>query len=1090
LVLADYRRVSYYGSAARQESWVIAQHEHLETALAGRYEIERELGRGGMAIVYLARDVKHGRRVAVKVLHSELANSLGAERFLREINVAAQFNHPNIVALHDSGQGEGLLYYVMPYVEGESLRQRLDRERQLPVDEALTIARQVASALDYAHARGVVHRDIKPENVLLQGDHVFVADFGLARALYTAASPRLTGSGMAVGTPAYMSPEQAAAESQVDSRADVYSLACVIFEMIAGVPPFRGATVQAVVAHHVSTPPPSLCAERVSCPPALDAAVQRALSKVPADRFRTAGALARAIDASMPAVATTRNAVPLTLQKWRSTAATVGAIAAATLIAAYFLQDARPAAATSQIVVLPFAARSAVGGANGDADRVAERVFDALAEWQGVRLVHPQRVRERLDERPRTALRTSEALQVARALGADRLVWGDVSTVGDSITVRATMYDAGRGKDLRRYGITYARANAGSAVQEYRELVSALLRGRTELPWTGPEDKRPALLSAWLEYDAGRRALATWNLSEAEERFRQALAIDSDLAQAHLWLAQVLTWREDEWSRDTDGRSREQRRLAARRAAELADPLRPRDAAVARGLHALADGRQPDACVAFRQALDLVPKDFAAWYGLGDCQSRDSTVLVDRDSPSGYRFRTGLHSAAAAYVRATESIAPPHPSFPYIRLRHILIAEANRARFGRGLGEHDSLRFAAYPLLIADTLAYVPYPVSAFSVGRLGMVSSTRDRALDANRSRLRQILSLWVSTAPQSAAAHEMLADLLETLGSLAEDDEQGSALSEVRRARELIGDSVASVGLARTELRLLLKVQEFVSAKRLADSLLRVPRRSAASEADRLIGAAAITGRLRRTEQLLVATVAAGMDGPVQSDGRPLQVPSGLLKEWAVSMAHASLGACTAPVRDFERRVGRLLESYVADPRQRAAARDALLERPMSLAVPCLGPAAVARVGASRDRLVTMQQMLARNDTAALRAQFDTLRVLRATERPGDISIDHTYLEAWLLAAVGDTAAAVRRLDLVLDAPALLGKLLLADAPHSGGLLRAMALRAELGARTGDRAGAERWGRSVATLWSDADRELQPLVARMREISGAARR
>src|SRR5690348_8091164 len=273
--------------------------EDFGAALADRYAIERELGRGGMAIVYLARDLKHDRRVAIKVLRPELATSLGADRFLREISIAAQLTHPNILSLHDSGDANGALYYVMPYVDGESLRHRLERERQLPVDEAVEIARQVASALDYAHAQGVVHRDIKPENILLLGKHALVADFGLARAVCSAAHPRITDSGIAVGTPAYISPEQASAERSVDGRTDVYSLGCVVFEMIAGVPPFRGATVQAIIAHHVSSPPPSLCSERPSCPPALDASVQRALAKVPADRFRTAGEFVRELEAAI-----------------------------------------------------------------------------------------------------------------------------------------------------------------------------------------------------------------------------------------------------------------------------------------------------------------------------------------------------------------------------------------------------------------------------------------------------------------------------------------------------------------------------------------------------------------------------------------------------------------------------------------------------------------------------------------------------------------------------------------------------------------------------------------------------------------------
>jgi serine/threonine-protein kinase len=269
--------------------------QDLVTALAGRYEIERELGHGGMAIVYLARDVKHQRHVALKVLRPELAASVGPERFLREIAIAAPLVHPNILTLHDSGDAAGHLYYVMPYVNGPTLGQRLKREVQLPIDDALAITRQIAAALDFAHARGVIHRDIKPDNILLHDDHVFVADFGLARALSSAASSPLTDKRFVVGTALYMSPEQCTPGRGVDARSDIYSLGCVVFEMITGVPPFRGATADATMSHHLTSDPPSLRTERRSSSSALDDVVRRALAKAPADRFRTAGEFARAL---------------------------------------------------------------------------------------------------------------------------------------------------------------------------------------------------------------------------------------------------------------------------------------------------------------------------------------------------------------------------------------------------------------------------------------------------------------------------------------------------------------------------------------------------------------------------------------------------------------------------------------------------------------------------------------------------------------------------------------------------------------------------------------------------------------------------
>jgi serine/threonine-protein kinase len=263
--------------------------------LAKRYLIERELGRGGMSTVYLAHDVRHDRRVALKVLNSELAATLGAERFLREIRFAARLQHPHILPLYDSGEVESTLYYVMPYVEGESLRARLTREATLSVEEAVDIATEVAEALAYAHARDVVHRDIKPENILLSGKHAVVADFGIARAVSRAAADKLTGTGHAVGTPAYMSPEQASGEEEVDGRSDVYALGCVLYEMLAGEPPFPGPTAQAIMAQHGSEPPPAVRLLRPAVPREVERAIETAMAKSPEDRFATAEQFAAAL---------------------------------------------------------------------------------------------------------------------------------------------------------------------------------------------------------------------------------------------------------------------------------------------------------------------------------------------------------------------------------------------------------------------------------------------------------------------------------------------------------------------------------------------------------------------------------------------------------------------------------------------------------------------------------------------------------------------------------------------------------------------------------------------------------------------------
>ena len=269
--------------------------ERVRAALAGRYDVEREIGRGGMAYVLLAAEAHPQRRVALKVLDPDVAAALGPERFLREVDVAAKLTHPHILPIFAAGEADGLLYYTMPYIEGESLRDRIEHERQLPVADALRIAHDVAGALDYAHRHDIIHRDIKPENILLASGHAIVADFGIARAIGAAGGDRLTASGIAVGTPAYMSPEQSTGDRAVDARTDIYALGCVLYEMLAGVPPITGPTAQAIVARRLSEAPPSLRVVRDAVPEDLERITSKALARVPADRFSTAEHFADAL---------------------------------------------------------------------------------------------------------------------------------------------------------------------------------------------------------------------------------------------------------------------------------------------------------------------------------------------------------------------------------------------------------------------------------------------------------------------------------------------------------------------------------------------------------------------------------------------------------------------------------------------------------------------------------------------------------------------------------------------------------------------------------------------------------------------------
>ena len=316
-----------------------ASIEQINARLPERYRVERQVGAGGMATIYLAHDLKHDRRVALKILNDELSATVGAERFLREVRFAARLTHPHILPLYDSGSVDELLYYVMPYVQGESLRDRLTREGRLPVAEALRLTAELGEALAYAHREGIVHRDIKPDNILLSEGHAVVADFGIARAI-DAGDQRLTGTGIAIGTPDYMSPEQAAGE-RVDGRGDIYSLACVLYEMLAGQPPFTAASARAVIARHMTDPVPPLRTVRGTVAARVESAIERALAKDPADRFATAETFVNAFRGTVPQMAARRHWVRRRVPVLVSTAVllVLGVAAAGIVFASHASRD-------------------------------------------------------------------------------------------------------------------------------------------------------------------------------------------------------------------------------------------------------------------------------------------------------------------------------------------------------------------------------------------------------------------------------------------------------------------------------------------------------------------------------------------------------------------------------------------------------------------------------------------------------------------------------------------------------------------------------------------------------------------------------
>ena len=588
--------------------------QSLADALADRYRIERELGEGGMATVYLAQDVRHERRVALKVVRPDIAAALGPERFLREIKITAGLSHPHILPLLDSGEADGHLFYVMPFVDGESLRDKLAREKQLPLDDALQIAREVADALSFAHARGVIHRDIKPENILLQAGHAVVADFGIARAIDAAGGGRLTETGMAVGTPVYMSPEQASGSADVDGRSDLYSLGCVLYEMLAGQPPFTGPTAESVVHQHLSVDAPSITRMRPAVPPPVAEVLARALAKTPADRFNP---VAQFSDSLRVAVGPSARAA----RRNRVVPAALGLVAVAAIVAAvvFLSRGARSATltgggATPSIAVLPFVDLS--GGASEYlGDGIAETLITALSKLEGLRVA------------ARTSAfsfkgRNEDVRTIGEALGVASVLEGSVQRAGDRIRVTAQLVNAGDGFHL--WSESFDRDVSDIfAVQD--EVARAVVRALELRLLSDPARPVTAQGTESFEaYNAYLQGRFFWNKRTAEDLvraaalFEEAIAADSNFARAWAGLAAtyflytpseydvtVIPWQE----------ALEQGEAAAHRALAI-DP-RLADAHTA--LAAILEKRLAldSAGTAYRRAIELDPRYATArqWYG-------------------------------------------------------------------------------------------------------------------------------------------------------------------------------------------------------------------------------------------------------------------------------------------------------------------------------------------------------------------------------------------------------------------------------------------------------------------------------------------
>jgi eukaryotic-like serine/threonine-protein kinase len=558
------------------------------TTLADRYVIVRELGRGGMATVYVADDTKYGRQVAIKVLRPDVARSIGAERFLREITIAARLSHPHIVPLVDSGEADGLLYYVSPYLKGGSLRDRLDDAGRLAVADVLRIAREVASGLDYVHRSGFVHRDVKPANILFADGLALLADFGVAHAYREHGFDVLTEGGVAVGTPAYMSPEQASGETNLESRSDEYSLACVVYEMLAGQPPFAGAGARATMARQVTEVPRSVRALRPETPSALDHALCKALAKDPQERFASTVEFAEALEAE--------------------------------------LERVRPAR-TRSIAVLPFVNASPDPETEYFSDGVTDELIDALSKVDGLRVASRTSVFA-LKGKPQ------DVRSIGVLLGVSVVLEGTVRTAGDRMRITAQLTSTDDGRLLWSHRYDRAMGDVFALQDELARTIVDTLRATSFADLAEPLPQRHTTnTKAYTLYLRGRYA---WNkrtregVAEGIRYFEQAIAEDPGYAGAYTGLA-------DSYALEGDYRSTpvvegfERAKAYARKAIELDERLAEAHASLAWALF-IYDWDWAGAAREFRRAIELDPRYSSAhnWYGfLLIAQGRVEEALVE-----------------------------------------------------------------------------------------------------------------------------------------------------------------------------------------------------------------------------------------------------------------------------------------------------------------------------------------------------------------------------------------------------------------------------------------------------------------------------
>jgi serine/threonine-protein kinase len=992
--------------------------------LLDRYDVSAQIGRGGHAIVYRAHDRVFDRAVAIKLLRDDALSPDVLARFRQEIQLTARLEHAHILHVYDTGTFEGLPFVVMELASGQTLADRMTREGPLPVADALQITRDVGLALAHAHARGIVHRDVKPENILLGSGGAMLADFGVARVTADQAVQRLTSTGMAVGTLQYMSPEQLCAEPQIDDRSDQYALACVLYEMLAGVRPHASASLEGLRMLRLTAQHVPVSVHRPSVPAEIDEALQVALAVAPADRFRS-------VEAFLAALGVTHTGDLAVPRAPGSSASRSGA------------RSGRGMSPVQAAAVVTGSARRRWGLGLG-----LVGVTAAALVWQGAPPVDS-------DDQPGSAGETG-TLTVALApvsKGADSLDVELRARVRDELSAWSEVRVADRGAALQ---LTVRAQRLGDSVQLRLEALAPAVRstddratprhrvirmtnGLSPASWTSmvpsmvrealsgrPLDLTPGLdampgrsLTVLRAYVLGFDALRAGLLDSAASVFRRARSAEPKFTSAFFWAAQSSAWsapREPAlWQTDAEE--------AARRS-----DLKGVDSLLAAGLGHLARATFPEACAAYRLATHAAPQSFVAWYGLGMCTQLDAAVIFP--GPRTAQFRSSIWAALEAYGEAVEH-APTAEWLgalfgPILRSTY---AGGVETRVGTGVSRRD--RFYALPGLAADTFVFEPTDSARFVQGAAGTVPATWDAAVRRGRALVLELTARWTQRFPAAPVAWYYRAIALELSGALSRRDEP-SAEAALDSVEGQSGSALLRDRARVARIRLALRRGALDTAVSLA---LAIPFDTA-------------SGQLTPARRRLLAPLAAfageqavlreTLDAGEQARPLPIRAP---LRN---SYASALLGDCVGLRADYDVLERALDAAYPQT--QRTAERRAILVPVLRLAVPCFGPEPLRAFNPSSSPLDSVHLALARRDRDGARRQLATLRRRRAGAVTAAMSWDYIFAESWALQTAGDSVAAIRQIVTGLDGLSSMSVYTLDQVEYAAGLRRSILLLSDL--------------------------------------------